>query len=134
MEFSKTDYLDIFIEQFQNFLDEIGIIFKNDIKIQTLKTFLYLLCGTNKKRIIEFWKNEVVERYREQINQNDYNFFIENDWNEVIYHSQKDLILEKINQIRFAIRNESVNNKEKTIKYVEVLSKLSDLYYSETLI
>ena len=128
MSFSKEDYLDIFIEHFIEFVSDISSLFPEDKKVQLLKGGLLLATEFDKKRCIDAWNIYVVKNFRKEIDNNDYNFFINNDWSNIITHRYKDAILLKINDLRESVRLLSESNKIKALKYVENLVKLCDLY------
>ena len=130
MSFSKEDYLDIFIEHFIEFVTDIASLFQR-IKSSLLKGLL-LAAEFDKKKCIDAWDKFVVKNFRKEINNNNYNFFINNDWSTIITHRYKDAILIKINELRESVRLLSETNKIKALKYVENLVKLCDLYNLET--
>ncbi len=133
-DFTKDEYLDIFIEHFIEFITDISSMFSNDNKIQLFKDSLILAATLTPTKCIVAWKNYVVDNFREQINNNDYNFFIENDWSNIINHAHRNIILSKINELRKTVCDLSISNKLKALKYVENLVKLCDLYNSKTTI
>lgn len=132
MSFSKEEYLEIFIEHFTEFINDIASIFHNDNKVQLLKGALVLAAELDKEKCIDVWNNYVIKNYRKEIDGNNYNFFIENDWSKTITHKYRDAILLKINELRDSVRLLSETNKIKALKYVENLVKICDLYNSTT--
>lgn len=132
MSFSKEEYLEIFIEHFIEFINDIASIFHYDYKVQLLKGSLLLAAELDKEKCINIWDNYVIKNYRKQIDENNYNFFIENDWSKTITHQYRDAILLKINELRESVRSLSESNKIKALKYVENLVKICDLYNSTT--
>ena len=132
MTFSKDQYLDIFIAHFNEFISDVASLFPRDNNVQSLKKNLILISKINKKTCIVNWKYYVVDNFRKEIENNDYNFFINNDWSTIITHRYKDAILIKINELRESVRLLSETNKIKALKYVENLVKLCDLYNLET--
>ena len=102
MLLDKDEYLEIFIEHFIEFIEDVGILYQY-----------------------------VCDNFREQIANNDYEFFTDHaDWDKVITHKNKDLIMPKLMELRESVRNLDINNKLKALKYVENLIKLCDLYNS----
>lgn len=131
MYLDKEEYLEIFIEHFTEFIEDIALLYPNDDKVQLLKEGMIWTSENNKKRVINGWKQYVCDNFREQINNSDYKFFTDHaDWNTVITHKNKDLIMPKLIELRESIKNLDVNNKLKALKYVENLVKLCDLYNS----
>ena len=130
MSFSKEEYLEIFIDHFIEFVTDIASIFPADNKVQLLKGGLLLAAEFDKTRCINAWYNYVNKNFREEIDKNNYNFFIEKDWSTIITHKYRDAILLKIDDLRESVRLLSVTNKLKALKYVENLVKICDLYNS----
>ena len=131
MLLDKDEYLEIFIEHFIEFIEDVGILYENDDKVQLLKEGIIWTAENNKERVINCWKKYVCDNFREQIANNDYEFFTDHaDWDKVITHKNKDLIMPKLMELRESVRNLDVNNKLKALKYVENLIKLCDLYNS----
>lgn len=135
MSFSQEDYLEIFIEHFIEFVEDVSRLYYNDDKVQLLKEGIILAAENNKERVINGWKKYVCDNFRKEIEANDYKFFTESrDWEQVITHKNKDLIISKLTELRQSITDLNLENKMKALKYVENLVKLCDLYNSFTTI
>ena len=137
MEISKKDYLNIFIEQFQEFIQDITKIFSDDKKIKTLMHKMYLYSLMQPKTLIQTWNTDIVNPYKAEIDKKNYNFFIETDWKNNKTHTDKlDQIdnIPSFNDLRETILLMTENNKIQTFKYIENLTKLCELYYSKTII
>jgi hypothetical protein len=130
MSFDKEEYLEIFSQHFKEFINDVARIFPEDEKIQSVKCAFIIAININSKKCINNWKKFVVDKFRNEIENNDYNFFIENDWSSSIVHEEKDSIINKINELREPLRMLSTTNKTKALRYVENLVKLCDLYFS----
>ena len=64
----------------------------------------------------------------------DANLFIEKDYTEDLLstnHPKMHVCLRHIDNIRDSVRNMGEENKTKSIKYMQNLTKLCDLYYSQ---
>lgn len=131
MLLDKDEYLEIFIEQLIEFIEDIALLYGDDDKVQLFKEGIIWAAENKKERVINCWKKYVCDNFRQEIANNDYDFFIEHaDWNTVITHRNKDLIIPKLMELRDSVRNLDINNKLKALKYVENLIKLCDLYNS----
>lgn len=130
MDFSKEEYLNIFIEHLQEFVRDVASIFPHDNNINLLKESIIFTSNINKEKCIKCWSKYVIDNFRKEIEANNYNFFIENNYNDYITHRKKDIILDKINEIRYSVKQMSETNKINALKYVENLTKLCDLYNS----
>lgn len=126
----KSDVLKIFINQLNDFLEDIYKVFKGDRKLLFAKDSIYAFSLVRPKKLIELWKIYVQDPYREQIDKKDFTFFTEKDYtDDLTYLEYKDSIMDKLNEMRDSIKNMESSNKEKSMAYVENLVKLCDLYY-----
>ena len=133
MSLSKEEYLNLFLEHFREFIRDIARLFPNDEKVKICKYGLILFSQTAKVRCINAWKTYVIDNFRQEIEENNYNYFLENDeWESIIDHTSRDLILDKFRELKDSIKLLDLANKEKALKYVENLVKLCDLYNSAT--
>jgi hypothetical protein len=127
---AQPNYILIFNNQFSQFIDDILSIFPNDVDILSAKNSLNLIRKTNPKLLITIWHKYVVIPYKEQINASNYNFFIEKDYSQDLKKNDNaSKIMQSIDKFREPIKTMSVDNKVKTMKYIENLSKLSLLYH-----
>ena len=79
------------------------------------------------------WKACVNDEYKKQIEAGDFDFFLNKDYDRDIGGDLKQSssqILEAIGLIKVKFRVMNSKNREKTIKYVQNLTKLCDLYFS----
>jgi hypothetical protein len=127
---AQPNYILIFNNQFSQFIDDILSIFPNDVDILSAKNSLNLIRKTNPKLLITIWHKYVVIPYKEEINASNYNFFIEKDYSQDLKKNDNaSKIMQSIDKFREPIKTMSVDNKVKTMKYIENLSKLSLLYH-----
>ena len=127
---AQPNFINIFNNQFSQFIDDMLSIFPNDVDILSAKNSLNLIRKTNPKLLITIWHKYVVIPYKEQINASNYNFFIEKDYSQDLKKNDNaSKIMQSIDKFREPIKSMSIENKEKTMKYIENLSKLSLLYH-----
>jgi hypothetical protein len=127
----KLNYLKIFNDHFIDFIDDIIHIFPNDIDLLSTKNAFLLMRQTNPKLIISVFNNYVVNDYKNEIQNGDIEYFLNKDYTEDLktaQHSSK--ILDKIDKLRTPIKLMKSDDKEKIIKYLQNLQKLSELYLS----
>lgn len=121
--------LTAFNNHFLEFLDDVSNIFPNDKDIKKSKVSLELLKKANPKLIIKVWKECITSKYRQQIEAGDISFFLNKDYSSDINGvSESNKIMSSIERLRGPISNMGVENQEKTMKYIQNLTKLSDLY------
>ena len=83
------------------------------------------------KLLLVTFSNEFSNKYREQINNSNIDFFINNNYSDSVRNAESaSTILDKINLLREPIRNMDESDKNKTIQYIQNLTKLSDMYYA----
>jgi hypothetical protein len=82
----------------------------------------------NPKMIVKIWKVFIADKYRSQIETNDISLFLSKDYSSDVSNAQNsDKIMESINRLREPIKNMGPENQAKVMKYIQNLTKLSDL-------
>ena len=131
---SGTTVLGAFNKHFLEFVNEIESLFPDNKGIRGGKMALLTVKKVNPRIILEGWKFYVVDKYKENIMSGDANLFIEKDYTEDLLssnHPKMHVCLRHIDNIRDSVRNMGEENKKKSIKYMQNLTKLCDLYYSQ---
>lgn len=125
----KSVYLKAFNNQFVEFIDDIERVIPNNSDIITAKNALLRLKKANPKLILTMWHKYVAERYTSQIEQGDYNFFINKDYKEEWEgNTSEGPILEAIERIRNVVKQCGEESKKTALEYVSNLCGLSKLY------
>ena len=125
----KSTVLKTFNIQFFNFLDDIIKVFpdKDDIKVG--KKSFETIKRANPTIIIKIWFLHVYTTYRESIDNGDIEYFIHKDYQDDLQGvSNNGEVLRIINTLRQPIGEMDDVNKQHTIKYLQILSKLSEMY------
>lgn len=121
--------LTAFNNHFIEFLEDVSSIFPDDKDIKKTKTSLELLKKTNPRIIIQVWKQQIANVYREKIELGDISFFLNKDYSaDIDGVGESSKIMSSIERLRGPVSNMGVENQEKTMKYIQNLTKLSDLY------
>lgn len=121
-----TNYVSIFNDHFADFVNDIQSVFPEDVDIATAKNALLAIRKANPKLLVKIWSECVVSKYREQIESGDISFFISKDYSsDLVSNTNADKIMESINRLRQPIKEMSVENQNKTMKYIQNLTKLS---------
>jgi hypothetical protein len=127
---SQYTILSKFNEHFVEFITDIQEVFPEDVDILSAKNSLLAIKKLNPKMIIKIWKTHIVDKYIDQIEKGDISFFINKDYSsdlsKTYFSSNK--IMEGIDRLRAPIREMTVENQGKTMKYIQNLTKLSMLY------
>jgi hypothetical protein len=123
-----SNILTAFNDHFLDFLNDIQSVFPEDPDILTAKNALVAIRKANPKMIVKIWRAFIAEKYREKIEIGDIGFFLDKDYaNDVASSQNSDKIMESINRLREPIRNMGPENQAKVMKYIQNLTKLSEL-------
>jgi len=125
----KSTLLKTFNVQFFAFMDDIICIFPENIDIATSRKSFETIKRANPTVILKVWNLYVYTPYKESINNGDIEFFVNKDYGSDLTSlgNAKD-VMKVIDTLRDPIRSMNDVNKSHTMKYIQVLSKLSDLY------
>ena len=128
----KSRLLKTFNNHFEEFIDDILIVFPDDEDLIACKSALLSMRKINPKILLLAF-HQTIFPYKKEIINNNITFFIEKDYKKDISFSEKDFgnqVLQKIDMLRAPIRNMCNENKKKVSKYLNNLLKLSELYNS----
>ena len=126
---TKSVYLSSFNNQFTSFIEDILEIFPDNADILAAKKALALIRKANPRMIVIIWKQFIVDKYKEKIKQGDISFFISKDYSEDLTTADNQAeIMKSINRLREPIKNMSLENQAKAMKYIQNLTTLCDLY------
>jgi len=127
---NKSDLLNAFNNHIIDFFDDIIKIFPDNVDIQLSKTALVTIRKVNPKLTIRIWKDYIYDKYSSEIENGNIRFFIEKDYaDDLKYTENISSILEKIATLRDPIKQLSEENLQKSIQYIQNLSKLCNMYY-----
>jgi hypothetical protein len=123
--------LTAFNDHFMEFISDIQRIFPDDYDILTAKNSLLAIRKANPKMIIKIWNNYIVGKYKKQIEDGDISFFINKDYaQDLVYANNSDKIIESIDRLRMPIKSMNSTEQAKTMKYIQNLTKLANIYES----
>jgi len=131
---NKSTFLTIFNNHFTEFIDDVVNVFPEDVDLLTMKKTFALIRKVNPRLIITVFYNDVYKKYYTHIEKGDIDYFIEKDYqtdlknNDLINNDNFTKITQAINRLRDPIRKMNHSEKQKTIKYLQNLCKLSDTY------
>ena len=123
-----TNLLKVFNNHLVEFLDDVITIFPENTDIQTGRTFIVGIKKVDPKKIIEIWKTYVNDKYIQEINDGNWDFFINKDYTEDLQYTSSNVV-NVINDVKIQLRDTSNENKQKALKYVQNLCKICNLYY-----
>jgi hypothetical protein len=125
----KSSLLKAFNTHFFAFVDEIIIIFPENEGVRGSKTSFELFRKANPTSILKAWHIFVYSPYRQVIDAGQLDFFFEKDYAQDLAHmaNAKD-IMAIIDTLRQPVKEMSDVNRAHSMKYIQNLSKLSDMY------
>jgi len=116
-----------FNKHFEEFVEDVQSIFPEDDEVVTMKNLMFLLKKTNPRLIMESWNMYISTPYKEPIESGDISFFINKDYSVDV--TMTDSISNFIERLRGYVRNMSEENQQKSMKYIQNLCNLTNLYY-----
>jgi len=124
----KNFVLKTFNNHFKEFMDDIISVFPKELDLKTSRTFLSGIIKVKKRVAIKCWYDSIYKPYKENIDNRDFDFFLNKDYSNDVGSNE---IVAGIEKIKKKINLLSDESKENSLKYVYNLSKLSELYYKE---
>ena len=125
----KSVYLKAFNNQFVEFLEDVERVIPNNSDVITAKNALIRLKKANPKLILTMWYKWVAQRFKKEIEQGDYNFFINKDYREEWEGTANEgPILEAIERMRGIVKQCDESSKATALEYVSNLCGLSKIY------
>jgi hypothetical protein len=111
------------------FVSDVSSIFPEDKDIKKAKSAIEMLKKANPRAIILIWKSHITDRYGDKIDNGDISFFVNKDYSfDVKGADGSSKILEAVNRLRDPVKNMGADNQQKTMKYIQNLTKLSRMY------
>ena len=126
---NNTLVLSTFIKQLDEWLADITVCYKpNDARFIKCKLYFETIKQGNPKLLITLWKSKIALPYKELIYQGDIDYFLNKDYKQDIETYYTDTIDNAIHDLRKVIRTMSQENIQMSVKYIQNLCKLSELY------
>jgi hypothetical protein len=123
-----SNILTAFNDHFIEFVNDVHCVFPDDADILATKNSLTTIRKLNPRMIVKIWNAFIVSKYKNEIEAGNIEFFINKDYSQdVSSTSNSDKIMESIDRLRDPIKNMSVENQSKVMKYIQNLTKLAQL-------
>jgi hypothetical protein len=123
-----SNILTAFNDHFVDFINDVQSVFPEDPDILTAKNALTAIRKANPKMIVKIWKAFIADKYKNEIEAGDISFFVDKDYSsDVSSSNSSDKIMESIDRLRVPIKNMTPENQSKTMKYIQNLTKLSEM-------
>jgi len=121
-----SNIVTIFNTHFAEFLQDVQNVFPDDVDIKTANNSLLAIRKANPKILMKIWNKYVAIPYKDHIERGDIEFFISKDYStDFKNNDHSDKIMSSINRLREPIKMMGAENRAKTMKYMQNLSKLS---------
>jgi hypothetical protein len=114
------------------FVNDIHEVFPDDVDILSAKNSFSMVRKINPKILIKSWDSLVVGKYQSAIEAGDLSFFMNKDYTHdlqaVPNNPNAERIVSAIDRLRTPIKSMSPDNQAKIMKYIQNLTKISNLY------
>jgi len=128
---SSSNLLSVFNDHFVEFVSDIQNVFPEDHDILVAKNSLLAIRKANPKMIVKIWKTFIVDKYQQEIEAGNLDFFMEKDYSQDVAASEySGKIMDSINRLRGPIKQMTTESQQKTMKYIQNLTKLAALVES----
>lgn len=125
----KQTLMRTFNHQMTDFVADIVRIFPKNKEIQTMSSTVDLIKKNNPSLMIKQWLGHVYNPYRDQIDAGDYDYFFRKSYKDDLTElSNADQILGMIEKVRELASAMDETNRQHTMQYLQILSKLSEAY------
>ena len=123
-----SNILTAFNDHFIEFVNDVHCVFPNDADILATKNALTAIRKMNPKMIVKIWKSFIVSKYKSEIESGNIEFFINKDYSQdVSLTKNSDKIMESIDRLRDPVKNMTIEEQAKVMKYIQNLTKLAEL-------
>ena len=123
-----SNILTAFNDHFIEFINDVHLVFPEDVDILSAKNSLTLIRKANPKMIVKIWNAFIVGKYKGEIKAGNLDFFINKDYSQDVSNAaNSDKIMEAIDRLRGPIKNMTSENQAKVMKYIKNLTKLAEL-------
>jgi len=124
----SSNILSAFNDHFVEFVTDVQNVFPDDVDLLTAKNSLIAIRKVNPKMIVKIWNIYIVNKYSKEIEEGNIDFFINKDYSQDLSSSQNsDKIMESINRLRDPVKQMNPEDQEKTMKYIQNLTKLAKM-------
>jgi hypothetical protein len=125
----KSTILKTFNSQFFDFLTDVITIFPENMDLINAKKSFETIKRLNVTAIIKVWYNYIFIPYQEVIESGNISFFLEKDYQkDLSILSNSSEILKIIDTLRDQLRTMGETNQMHSMKYIQLLTRLSDIY------
>jgi hypothetical protein len=129
MNSDKSTILHTFNSNFFEFINDISKLFPDNADIVTAKKAFEMAKKANPTIIVKIWFSNIQQPYSSIIESGDISFFYDKDYaSDLGSLTNSNEILKIIDTLRMPIKSMSDVNKQHSMNYIQILSKLSLVY------
>lgn len=127
---NKSQVVDAFNKHFIEFIIDIERVFPNDSDIMSTRKTINKTLMIMPRAIIKMFNEHFVQLYGDKINDGDISFFIENDYRKQHGYKENEQVwaLDKIESLRQPVKSMNDEDKQKVVRYLQNLKKLTELF------
>lgn len=127
---NKSDILSGFNNHLNELLESLIEVLPDNTELKTAYTSITTLRKANPRLIIPIWKTYVLDKYETNIMAGNLEYFLNKDYTEDVKDTGNAVtVLEKINVVKKTIKTLDKDNLDKTVLYLQNLTKLCKVYY-----
>ena len=128
---SQSEILTGFNNHLIEMIDALIDIIDDNKELKITHASVLTLKKANPKLIIIAWKKYVLDKHEDNIMNGNVNFFLNHDYSTDIQDVENsNLVLDKITIIKNTIKTLDIDNINKTLKFLQNLTKLCKVYYT----
>lgn len=121
--------LTAFNSQFLSFISDVRSVFPDNTDIQTAEKLFKKVKENNPKMTLKIFKQHFYDKYKQQIDDGDLDFFINKDYSSDLSSTgNSSAILEKIDLLRKPVAQMGKENQDKVLQYMKNLNTLCSMY------
>ena len=123
-----TNLVAIFNNHFFEFVEDVENVFPDNPDILVTKNTLLTIKKANPKILVKIWNKFIVNKYDKEIEEGNIDFFIHKDYSHDLSNMDySDKITEAIDRLREPIKQMNKENQEKSMKYIQNLTKIAKM-------
>jgi hypothetical protein len=126
----KTTILKAFNSQFEEFLEDIELLFPENKDIRTTKTGLMMMRKANPKKMVSVWYRHICIKYEDEIEKENLEYFLTKDYSDDLKMEDGavDKVMAAIDKLREPLRELNPENTKKCVQYLKNMNQLSKIY------
>lgn len=126
----KTTILKAFNSQFEEFLEDIELLFPENKDIRTTKTGLMMMRKANPKKMVSVWYRYICIKYEDEIEKENLEYFLTKDYSTDLKMEDgaAGKVMDAIDKLREPLRELNPENTKKCVQYLKNMNQLSKIY------